>query len=199
MISCLSGVLFEIGSDFIILDVNGVGFEIVMHQRALTGLSRTGQVIFLYTHLQVLENEFKLYGFMDKEELKLFKKLLGVSGMGAKGAMNVLAFMEPFSFYHAIASADEKILIKIPGIGKKSAGRLIFELQDKIGELGMPDAVNTSGTSVEEDVLQALESLGYGRSEVYPLIMDLKKAGDLANSVEENIKKILRIRVRQMK
>ncbi len=199
MISCLSGVLFEIGSDFIILDVNGVGFEIVMHQRALTGLSRTGQVIFLYTHLQVLENEFKLYGFMDKEELKLFKKLLGVSGMGAKGAMNVLAFMEPFSFYHAIASADEKILIKIPGIGKKSAGRLIFELQDKIGELGMPDAVNTSGTSVEEDVLQALESLGYGRSEVYPLIMDLKKAGELADSVEENIKKILRIRVRQMK
>lgn len=199
MISCLSGVLFEIGSDFIIIDVNGVGFEIVMHQRALTGFSRTGQAIFLYTHLQVLENEFKLYGFMDKEELKLFKKLLGVSGMGAKGAMNVLAFMEPFSFYHAIASADEKILIKIPGIGKKSAGRLIFELQDKIGELGMPVAVNTSGTSVEEDVLQGLESLGYGRSEVYSLIMDLKKAGDLADSVEENIKKILRIRVRQMK
>lgn len=199
MISCLSGVLFEIGPDFIIIDVNGVGFEIVMHQRALTGLSHTGQALFLYTHLQVLENEFKLYGFMDKEELKLFKKLLGVSGMGAKGAMNVLAFMEPFSFYHAIASADEKILIKIPGIGKKSAGRLIFELQDKIGELGMPAAVNTSGTSVEEDVLQGLESLGYGRSEVYSLIMDLKKAGDLADSVEENIKKILRIRVRQMK
>ncbi len=198
MISCLRGVLFEIGTESIIIDVNGVGFEVLLHQRALTGLPRSGDGLFLYTHLQVLENDFKLYGFLDKEELRLFKKLLGVSGMGAKGAMNVLAFMDPFSFYQAIASSDEKILTKIPGIGKKSAGRLIFELREKIGELNIPASVDTQNISVEE-VLQALETLGYGRSEVYSLIMELKQAGDLADSVEENIKRVLKIKARQMK
>ena len=198
MISCLSGVLFEIGSESIIIDVNGVGFEVLVHQRALSGLPRAGEVLFLYTYLQVLENDLKLYGFLDKEELKLFKKLLGVSGMGAKGAMNVLAFMEPFSFYQAIASSDDKILTKIPGIGKKSASRLIFELREKIGELSIPAAADTSGTAVEE-VLQALETLGYGRSEVFSLIMEMKKTGDLADSAEENIKKVLKMKARQMK
>ncbi len=198
MISCLSGVLFDIGSESIIIDVNGVGFEILLHQRALTGLPRPGEGLFLHTHLQVLENDFKLYGFLDKEELKLFKKLLGVSGMGAKGAMNVLAFMEPFNFYQAVASSDEKMLTRIPGIGKKSAGRIIFELREKIGEFSIPAAVDASGTSVEE-VLQALETLGYGRSEVFSLIMELKQTGDLADSVEENIKRVLRIKARQMK
>ncbi|KUG04130.1 holliday junction dna helicase ruva [hydrocarbon metagenome] len=198
MISCLSGVLFEIGSESIIIDVNGAGFEVLVHQRALSGLPRTGEALFLYTYLQVLENDFKLYGFLEKEELKLFKKLLGVSGMGAKGAMNVLAFMEPFSFYQAIASSDDKILTKIPGIGKKSADRLIFELREKIGELSILAAADTSGTAVEE-VLQALETLGYGRSEVFSLIMEMKKTGDLADSAEENIKRVLKMKARQMK
>ncbi len=198
MISCLRGVLFEIGTDSIIIDINGVGFEVLFHQRALSGLPRMGEGLFIYTHLQVLENDFKLYGFLDKEELRLFKKLLGVSGMGAKGAMNVLAFMEPNSFYQAIASADEKSLTKIPGIGKKTAGRLIFELRDKIGELNIPAAADTQGIAVE-DVLLALETLGYSRSEVYGLIMELKTAGDLADSVEENIKRVLKIKARQMK
>ncbi len=198
MISCLRGVLWEIGMESIIIDVNGVGWEVLLHQRAMAGLPRAGDQVFLYTHLQVLENEFKLYGFLDKEELRLFKKLLGVSGMGAKGAMNVLTFMEPSGFYQAIASSDEKILTKIPGIGKKSAGRLIFELREKIGELNIPAAADTPGIPVEE-VLQALETLGYGRSEVYSLIMELKQAGDLSDSVEENIKRVLKAKARQMK
>lgn len=97
MISCLRGFLYEIGPESIIIDLNGLGLEVLLHQRALAALPRVGESLFLHTHLQVLDNDFKLYGFLEKEELKLFKTLLGVSGMGAKGAMNILAAMENMS------------------------------------------------------------------------------------------------------
>ena len=198
MISCLRGFLYEIGQESIIIDLNGLGLEVILHQRALADLPPAGESLFLHTHLQVLENDFKLYGFLEKEELKLFKTLLGVSGMGAKGAMNILAALDPLGFYQAIASADEKTLIKIPGIGKKSAGRLIFELQQKLPEFSL-DPVGVQGGAMVEEVLQALESLGYGRSEVYPLIIDLKQKGQLSERVEENLKKVLKYKDRQMK
>ncbi|NLO20847.1 MAG: Holliday junction branch migration protein RuvA [Syntrophomonadaceae bacterium] len=198
VISCLRGFLYEIGQESIIIDLNGLGLEVILHQRALAALPPMGESIFLHTHLQVLDNDFKLYGFLEKEELKLFKTLLGVSGMGAKGAMNVLAAMDPLGFYQAIASADEKSLIKIPGIGKKSAGRLIFELQQKIPEFSLNPAGVQGGAMVDE-VLQALESLGYSRSEVYSLIIDLKQCGELSDRVEENLKKVLKYKARQMK
>lgn len=198
MISCLRGVLYEIGADSVIIDVHGAGLEISLHQRALAALPRVGQSLLLHTHLQVLENEFRLYGFLDKEEVKLFKTLLGISGMGAKGAMNVLAAMEPLSFYQAIASGDEKVLTGIPGIGKKSAGRLIFELKNKVAEMSLTPADDTGGSAVEE-VLQAMESLGYGRSEVYSLVMELKQGGELSERLEDNIKTLLKHKVRQMK
>jgi len=198
MISCLRGVLLESGPDSLILDVNGIGFEVLINQRISARLPRVGGNLFIHTYMQVLENEFKLYGFLEPEELRLFKKLLGVSGMGAKGSMNVLSFMEPASFYQAIASSDEKHLTKIPGIGKKTAGRLIFELREKIEKIDMLAAVDKEGDSIEE-VLEALETLGYGRSEVYNLLMDMKKEGHLGESVEENIKQVLKMKARRMK
>lgn len=198
MISCLRGILFEIGRESIIIDLNGWGLEVFLHKRALAVLPRVGESLFLHTHLQVLDNDFKLYGFLEKEELKLFKTLLGVSGMGAKGAINILAAMAPLDFFQAIASADEKALTKIPGIGKKSAGRLIFELQQKLPELSLTPTGVHPGTMVDE-VLQALESLGYGRSEVYPVIMELQQKGEISERVEENLKKVLKYKARQMK
>ena len=135
MISFVKGFLAEQNAESIVVDVNGVGYEINMPPRDIPKLPGRGETVLLYTHLQVLENEFKLYGFMEKEELKLFKQLLGVSGMGAKGAINVLDFIDPPGFYQAIASQDEKLLIKIPGVGKKTASRLIFELKDKVASI----------------------------------------------------------------
>lgn len=197
MISCLKGILLEAGVDTVVLDVNGIGFEVIIHQRALPHLPPRGEMLFLHTHLQVLENEFKLYGFLQREELKLFKKLLSVSGMGAKGALNVLAFMDPGSFYTAITSSDEKLLTRIPGIGKKSAQRLIFELREKIGEIE-PLQADAPGDSTEE-VMEALEALGYMRSEVYALLLEMKKSGQLKDKAEENIKTVLKMKARQMK
>lgn len=197
MISCLKGILLETGMDAVVLDVNGIGFEVIIHQRALPHLPPRGDLLFLHTHLQVLENEFKLYGFLYREELKLFKKLLSVSGMGAKGALNVLAFMDPAGFYAAITSSDEKLLTRIPGIGKKSAQRLIFELREKVGDIE-PISAEAAGDSTEQ-VIEALEALGYLRSEVFPLLVELKKSGQMGDRVEENVKIVLKMKARQMK
>ncbi|MGS0764979.1 Holliday junction branch migration protein RuvA [Syntrophomonas curvata] len=198
MIALVKGFIFEQRDDMVVVDVNGVGYEIIMCPRAAAKLPGRGKSILLYTHLQVLENEFKLYGFLEKEELHLFKRLLGVSGMGAKGALNILDFIDPRGFYQAIVSQDEKLLVKIPGIGKKSAGRLIFELKDKIGQEQLAVLPDRDDNSIN-DVLEALEALGYGRSEIFPLVMEMQSRGELGAHVEENLKKVLKARALQMK
>ena len=198
MISFIKGFLVEQNDDSVIVDVNGVGFEIIMPPRAMVKLAGRGEKVLLYTHLQVLENEFKLYGFAEKEDIKLFKLLLGVSGMGPKGAVNVLDFVDPLGFYQAIASQDEKLLIKIPGVGKKTASRLIFELKDKIGSEQLT-VISGSNDNNMDDIFEALEALGYGRSEIYPLVLEMPARGELNDSVEENLRKILKARNIQMK
>jgi len=198
MIAFVRGLIKEKRDDIAVIDVNGIGYEIIMYPRAVTRLPALGQSVFLHTHLQVLENEFKLYGFLEREELKLFRRLLGISGMGAKGALNILDFIDPQSFYQAIISQDEKLLVKVPGIGKKTASRLIFELKDKIESEQLTSLPNNEDNSLD-DVLEALETLGYGRSEIYPLVMQLQAHGELNGNVEDKLKKILKARAQGMK
>ena len=125
MISYMTGILADAEPEKAILEINGIGWEIVIHARAFSRLPRLGERITLHTHMQVLENEFKLYGFLTVDELRLFKLLLTVSGIGARGAANLLAHIEPADFYLAVASQDEKTLVKLPGIGKKTAQSFI--------------------------------------------------------------------------
>lgn len=197
MISFIRGILFESNEDSIIVEVNGIGYEVIIHQRAFSRLPNQGEEILVYTHLQVLENEFKLYGFLEREELNFFQTLLLVSGIGAKGALNILAFIEPAGFYRAIASQDEKLLTKIPGIGKKTAQRLIFELKDRIANINL--SVTDSQTNGISDIVEALETLGYNRSEVFPLVVKLKEQGQLSESIEDNLKKVLQFKSTQLK
>ncbi|MDD2586664.1 MAG: Holliday junction branch migration protein RuvA [Syntrophomonadaceae bacterium] len=197
MISFLRGIVFECTEDSVIIDVNGVGYEVMIHQRAFARLAEPGGEICIFTHLQVLENEFKLYGFLDRKELRLFHTLLQVSGIGAKGALNILAFMEPEVFYRAITSKDEKLLTKIPGVGKKTAQRLIFELKDRIADT-MITASDSQADGIN-DVIEALETLGYNRSEVFPLVMKLNEQGKLSENIEDNLKKVLQYKSAQLK
>jgi Holliday junction DNA helicase RuvA len=165
----------------------------------MSSLPPVGSTLVIHTYLQVLDNDLKLYGFTNIEELELFKILLGVSGIGARGALSILAAMKPADFYQTIASADEKRLLTVPGIGKKTAQRLVFELKDKVGkQQGISLAIGED-SSFMEDILEALEALGYQRSEIFPLIMDMKAHNELSEQVEENIKKILRRKAMQMK
>ncbi|MBC7076617.1 MAG: Holliday junction branch migration protein RuvA [Syntrophomonadaceae bacterium] len=190
MISFIKGILFEQRQDSILVDVNGVGYDVIIPARAFSRLPPEGTPVFVYTYLHMLDNEFKLYGFLTREDQELFRKLLSISGVGAKGALNVLGFMEPDSFYRAIASQDEKALTRIPGIGKKSAQRLIFELRDKIKDRGVPKSAGTVDNNFS-DLVEALEVLGYNRSEIFPLIVEMQEKGQLDESVEGNIRKVL--------
>ncbi len=196
MISFVKGILYEQGVDRLIIDVNGIGYQVIVHPRVALKLPPAGNQVLLHTHLQVLENEFKLYGFLDARELELFETLLGVSGIGARGALNILGSMEPESFSRAIASSDEKTLTAIPGIGKKTAQRLIFELRDKIN--GFQSGPPAESENIN-DLLEALEVLGYSRSETLPLIMDLEQKHELAKNIEDNIKIVLKTKARLMK
>jgi Holliday junction DNA helicase RuvA len=197
MISFLRGKLFAYNQESIIIDVNGMGFEVFVHSRSFSALPAQGSEVFVHTYFQVLENEFKLYGFTDKGELELFKLLLGVSGIGAKVALGILGAAEPGNLYQNIASQDIKSLTKLPGVGKKTAERLVFELKDKIGQPVITLENNNSSNNMMGDIMEALETLGYNRSEVLTILMNIKEKGELGNSVEENIKKVLRMKALQ--
>lgn len=199
MISFIRGPLFAYSEESILVDVNGVGYEIQVHSRVFGTLPSLGGQVLVHTYLHVLDNEMKLYGFLEQEELDLFKLLLTVSGIGARGAMNILGSIQPTEFYQAVASGDEKRLLAAPGIGKKTAQRLVFELKDKIGKRITVTGKSDGNDRKVEDILEALEALGYMRSEVFPVVMALKEEGQLTDRVEDNIKTILKRIAAQMK
>ena len=199
MIAFLRGVLFQVMSDSIIVEVGGLGYEVQINERMAAQLPAVGGQVLIHSYLQVMENEFKLYGFPSRGDLELFKLLMSVSGIGARAAMNMLGKLDGDRLCSAIVSGDEKSLLTVPGVGKKTAQRLIFELRDKIANYqGTVTAAGEANNSSEE-VLQALESLGYSRSEIYPLLMEMQSTGELSERVEDNIKKILKRQAQSMK
>lgn len=190
MIAFIKGSLFEAGEDYAMVDCNGVGYLVNIHPSFINDLPAAGQPVFLFTHLQVLDNDFKLYGFLQRSELQLFKILLGVSGIGARNAMNILGTVKPEAFFAAVMNRDVKVLTTIPGVGKKTAERLIFELKDKLGETVPVFAAEISRSG---EVIEALEVMGFGRNEILPVLNDLQKENLLKNTTEENIKLVLKI------
>lgn len=189
MIVYLKGILTEIELDYIVVDINGVGYQVFVHSRTFSHLPSIGENIFIHTYLQITENEYKLFGFLEKDEKKLFEKIISVSGMGTKAALNTLSTMDPYTFYNAIISQDEKTLTTIPGIGKKSAARLIFELKDKLDELTLIKKEN-DGVNINE-LIEAMEVLGYRSNELIPHINELSEQGALQSDTGFNVKLLL--------
>jgi len=189
MIGFLQGSLIDVTADSILVDVHGIGFEVVVHARALRSLPGKDQAIRIYTWLQVNDNELRLYGFLARQEMELFKRLITISGIGPKVAMAILGRFEPGDFYRAVAGQDLKTLTSVSGVGKKSAERLIFEFKDRILP-GLPDSSSAMGTEVEA-LLDALLALGYSREEVYPQIMNLVENGEMG-TLEESLRKVLK-------
>lgn len=200
MIAFLKGNLFQVMTDAVIIEVGGIGYEVQIHGRMATQLPAAGGPVMVYTYLQVTENEYKLYGFTSRGELELFKLLLGVSGIGAKAAMSLLGKLEGGQLCSAIVSGDEKTLLSVPGIGKKTAQRLIFELKDKIANYQGSEIIAGETAGTVDEILQAMESLGYSRSEMYPLLMEMQSQGELSSPrAEDNIKKVLKRQALLMK
>ncbi|MDR1615749.1 MAG: Holliday junction branch migration protein RuvA [Syntrophomonadaceae bacterium] len=199
MISFVRGTVFSLEKDYVIVDsAAGLGYQITVADKVVSSLE-IGNPVLLYTYMQVLDNEIKLYGFLEKEELDLFLKITAISGMGARAALNVLGTLPPNEFYQAVISQDEKTLNKIPGIGKKSAQRLIFEFKDKVELQNIHSEKSGAEISNDNYLLEALEVLGYKRNEIMPLLLDLKSRNELDERPEENIKKILRYKAMTVK
>lgn len=184
MIASLHGWLKALGGEWAIVDVNGIGFRVYMPTSSLSTLS-TGREIHVYTHLHLREDSATLYGFISEEELGLFETLITASGIGPRLALAMLSAMNVEQIIAAIATGSVNLLITVPGIGRKTAERLILELKDKIGA-GLV-AVTTAQTAHENaDVVAALTSLGYSTSEASRAIASLPASSD--TSLEEKIK-----------
>jgi len=164
MIASLKGKLESLGSDWAIINVGGIGFQVYMPTSTLSTLGGIGKEVSLYTHLHLREDNAALYGFASTEELGLFQILLGVSGLGPRLALAMLSGMSTEKLTMAIATSSSDLLTEISGIGKKMANRLILELKDKVaaGWVTTPGAQLAEGNT---EVLSALTSLGYSVTE----------------------------------
>lgn len=176
MISYISGTVAEILPDSVILDHQGMGFQIFMPAGDLSRLERDGD-IRIHTYFQVREDAFVLYGFLKKEELELFRLLIGVNGVGPKAAVTILSTLSPDDLRFAIAGGDAKLISKAPGVGPKTAQRIILDLKDKMdlesileknAEVPAGPAGETAASTSQErkDAILALEALGYSSSEI---------------------------------
>ena len=132
MISYVRGELASVEPDKAVVDVGGVGYGVFMPQQALSMLPSPGSEVKLYTYLNVKEDAMQLFGFLTKDDLEIFKLVIGVSGIGPKGGLNILSCMTPDDLRFAIMSGDAKAISAAPGIGKKTAEKLILELRDKV-------------------------------------------------------------------
>ena len=132
MIAYIKGTLEIKTKGYVVIEVNGIGYKIFMAENAIEKLGIIGEKVQVHTYMRVREDDISLYGFLTNEELRMFELLLGVGGIGAKGALAILSNITPSKFALAVISNDIAILKKIPGIGPKTAQRVILELKDKL-------------------------------------------------------------------
>ena len=164
MIASLRGKIQAIKEDSLVIDVGGVGFRVHVVSSLLDGTVRVGQTDELYTHMCVRENDISLYGFRSLEEHDLFVMLIGVSGIGPRTALAALSALSPETLRSAIIQGDISALTRIPGIGKKTAQRLMLDLKDRVGmskEIGIALSLQEG----DADVINALTALGYSLAE----------------------------------
>lgn len=200
MISYVRGELASVEPDKAVVDVGGVGYGVFMPQQALSMLPSPGSEVKLYTYLNVKEDAMQLFGFLTKDDLEIFKLVIGVSGIGPKGGLNILSCMTPDDLRFAIMSGDAKAISAAPGIGKKTAEKLILELRDKVDiETVLDHAAHendtvqvTSGaaeSSMQAEAVQALTALGYGNAES---LQAVKKTSPDCRTVEDILKEALK-------
>lgn len=173
MISYIKGELTEVSQDAIVVEAAGVGFGIMVPATVFSELPGTGHEVKIYTYFQVKEDGMSLYGFLTREDRRMFELLISVSGIGPKGALGILSVLTPDDLRFAVLAEDAAAIAKAPGVGKKTAQRCIIELKDKLSleeavEIRMTHHQAKTGQQEEdprEEALQALVALGYSSSE----------------------------------
>ncbi len=171
MFAYIKGSLEEKTNGYVVIDVGGVGYKVFMSDVAIQNIGEKGNIVKVHTYYYVREDNISLYGFISKEELTMFELLLSVSGIGAKSAITMLSNIAPSSFALAVISNDIKQLTKIPGIGSKTAQRIVLELKDKLKtDTAISKTEETivaiKQDNISDDAIAALQMLGYNRKEI---------------------------------
>lgn len=202
MYSYIKGELVEVTEEAVVVENHGIGYNIRIPQSLLDSLLGIGQEVKIYTYTYVREDAMLLYGFLTRDDLNVFKLLLGVNGVGPKGALAILSVMTPDDLRFAVLADDDKTIAKAPGIGKKTAQKLIIELKDKLsledafalksrnmaGDGGVSSEIQTA----KQEAVQALVALGYSSGEAMKAVNTVDLTG------EPTVEEILKAALKQM-
>lgn len=191
MIIWINGVIKFKGANFLVLDVNSVGYKVFVSAETLRKAPQTGEKLTLWTHYYLKEDTAELYGFLNHAELEFFEQLIQISGIGPKSAIGVLAVGSIDNLKKAIASGETEYLTKVSGIGRKLAEKIVVELRDKLAAIGVD--TGSAVFAAESEALEALRSLGYSLRESREALNKIPK--DIAgteNIIKEVLKKIQR-------
>lgn len=189
MIARLNGFLVEKSPPYIVVDCHGVGYEVEVPMSTFYNLPETGQKVELLTHFVVREDAQLLYGFGSEQEKNTFKQLLKVNGIGAKSALSILSGVSVDELVNAVSQQEVVVLTRIPGIGKKTAERMLLELKDKFTVTGSQNA-QPLAKSVTQDVLNALVALGYNEREATAAVKLLDKDISVTDGIKQALKSL---------
>lgn len=205
MIDFLQGTLFSVEDEYIVIQINGLGYQVYVPNFNLYQ-GKENQAVFIYTHHHIREDWMGLFGFQTKEERNLFRLLLSVSGIGPKVALAMMGQVQPVQVIHAIASEDDKTLMKMQGVGKKTAQRIILDLKDKVKDFSFKGAIpvfeengRIKSADVEkgDELKEALKSLGYHDQEIETAVKRLAEFIETGTPLDQLIKKSLQILMRE--
>lgn len=200
MYEYIKGKYIGINKDYIIVENNGIGYKIFTSGATMSAMPKAGEEVQLYLEQIVREDFIGLYGFETKEELEMFKLLLGINGVGAKAALSLLSISRINNLKYAIITGDDKQLCKAPGIGKKTAGRIILELKDKLSKEdmiidseGLEEISGNNGNYAIKmnEALGALLALGYSEKEAELALKKANKEESVENIIKECLKNLM--------
>jgi len=204
MIAYVKGVLAYVNDQSVVIDVNGIGYLVNASTSTISRLPSRGAELQMFTYLQTTDSGQSLHGFLSQEEVRLFTLLISVSGIGAKVATAILGTLSPQQIMMAIVAEDTAALSKAPGVGKKTAQRVLLELRDKIKTTNSwedSDASQISGALVsggiaseKQDAMDALLALGYGRAEAMQTVLEVAEDGMAADAIIRGALKKLVVR-----
>lgn len=199
MIAMVKGSLELVNENVIVVENHGIGFEILVPGSVVSLLPSVGQEVKLYTYTHVREDALQLYGFLTRDEMDMFKLLITVSGIGPKGALGILSVMDADTLRFAILAGDAKAIAKAPGLGVKTAGKLILELKDKCsiedmlessGKASAGSGADSSVSEAQGEAVEALVALGYSAADATAAVRKTAVTEDM--TVEELLKQSLK-------
>ena len=187
MYAYIKGKIIDISEDNLVLECNNIGYNIRIPLSVAQRLPGIGATVKIYTYTSVREDAFNLFGFLSKDDLEIYKKLIAVNGIGPKGALSILSAMSADDLRFAILSGDAAAIAKAQGVGKKSAERIILELRDKVQFMGsaatdlevLTSSDTTAETNAKNEAIEALTSLGYSPSAALRAVRQIELTEDM--------------------